>query len=105
MGNASQYDCGGNLFWIDFAFSAVPTFVSQHAIEVLRLDYFSEPCAWPAELPVVVAVQPAWKAKDIQKHFGSLHRVSPEEIDAAFIKAVAEEIRAGAAEDTLKPLD
>ena len=91
---SKSYIAAGNLFWLDFSWSPMSIFINRQSVETLQRDSFREPAPWPAELTVVVAVDPSiHDGEELRKGFGKLKRVSPEEVDYAVIKAIADAIR------------
>ena len=69
--------------------------INQKSVEIMRDDFFKEPTAWPAEHPLRVAVPSDISAVKLKRLQGSMQRYSPEEVDHAFIAAVARDIRRG----------
>ncbi len=87
-GSKSTYVCGINLAWIDFVWTATPCIpVRLGAVKQLVQTIFAKPA--PLETIHVAVLSPAYKPLE---HKGALKRVSPEEITAAFIMAVARDI-------------
>ena len=84
------YTCAINLAWVDFQWSAtagVP--VRMEALRRLRDTAFNFPC--PAPQVHVAVPQEAEYQPDMHK--GGLKQVSPEEITAAYIWAIARDIQ------------
>jgi len=82
-----SYTAGINLFWIDPLFSATPAVPARiRAIEHLRMTVFRQ----PATVDVHIAV-PGPKYNPLQ-YKGALRRVSPEELTAAVLMAIARAI-------------
>ena len=95
---SKMYTCGVNLFWINFLWSPTPGVPLRcSAIETLSNSKFAEPC-------ILESVHVAVLDKDFDPlvHKGSLQRVSPEEITAAMILAIARDIQADAPDHILK---
>ena len=83
------YTCAINLAWVDFQWSATPGVpVRMAALERLRDTAFKSPCPAPQ---VHVAV-PKEAEYEPDMHKGGLKQVSPEEITAAYIMAIARDI-------------
>ena len=83
------YTCAINLAWVDFQWSATPGVpVRMEALRRLRDMAFNIPCPAPQ---VHVAVPRDFQYQpDMRK--GALKQVSPEEITAAYIMAIARDI-------------
>ena len=103
MTHAAEYQCAGNIFWIDFFWSPQPTVaLNQKTIDVMKDDFFRTPTAWPAEHPIRIAIPSGCTASKLKKLHGSMQRYSPEEVEHGFLAAVARDIRAGEPEATLQ---
>ena len=97
MANSKRYMCGCNLFWAsmeDPVTANVP--LNPKQIQQLEEHYFQK----PAPMPLVVKI--AVGSEDPLKNKGMLFRISPVEIIAAMLSAVANAIRAGASDDLLQ---
>ena len=92
------YVCGINFAWVNALFSAAPGVpVRMPAVKQVRDNVFREPCA-------LEHFHVAIPSKDyaVAAHKGGLMRVSPEEIAAAFILAVARDIQKQKPDDLLQ---
>lgn len=97
MANSKRYICGCNLFWAsmdDPVTANVP--LNPKQIQQLEAHYFQT----PAPMPLVVKIAVV-NGEDPLKKKGMLFRISPVEIIAAMVSAVANAIRAGASVDLL----
>ena len=84
------YTCAINLAWVDFQWSATPGVpVRIEALRRLRDTAFNIPCPAPQ---VHVAVPRDFQNYHPYMHKGALKQVSPEEITAAYILAIARDI-------------
>ena len=92
------YVCGINFAWVNALFSATPGVpVRMSAVKQVRDNVFREPCALEHFHVGVPSNDYA-----VAAHKGGLMRVSPEEIAAAFILAVARDIKKHEPEDLLQ---
>ena len=101
MRTAKAYDASCNLFWLNLMWSPCPGVpINRSAVDMLRRVYFSKPARFP--LPVVVAVAGGgMTADEFNKAKGNLRRVSPDEIEHAFLLAVADAVIRGDPEEEL----
>ena len=84
-----RYTCAINLAWVDFQWSATPGVpVRMGALERLRDTAFKSPCPAP-QVHVAVPKEAEYQP---DMHKGALKQVSPEEITAAYIMAIARDI-------------
>jgi hypothetical protein len=89
MAEVGRYQCGINMFWLDFAYTAMPGVpVRQRAIDELREQYFQFPNGFPKTL--VIAVDSS--EFNPLNHKGSLQRVSPGEMVYAMLDAIRRDI-------------
>ena len=90
-GAACKYQCGINIFWLDFSYSAMPGVpLRQRSIDELRDQYFAGPSGFPKTIVIAVdSVQ-----FNPLEHKGSLQRVSPGEIVYALLDAIRRDIDA-----------
>ena len=87
------YTCAINLAWVDFLWSATPGVpVRMAALERLRDTAFKSPCPAP-QVHVAVPKEAEYQP---DMHKGGLKQVSPEEITAAYIMAIARDINQAA---------
>ena len=89
------YKAAGNIFWLNMrrmTNASVPVYKSN--IKKLMTAFFSSPDCYPYD--VHVALDAKAKGDDILRNRGSLHRLSCEEVEMAYIMKVAERIRDGA---------
>lgn len=103
MSTAKAYDASCNLFWLNLQWSPCPSVpINRSAVDMLRRVYFTKPSRFPT--PIVVAV-PAGGMTALEFHStkGNLRRVSPEEIEHAFLLAVADAVIRGDSEEELLP--
>ena len=99
MQTAGTYDAAGNLFWINFKWSAAPKVpINRDSVKRLQSKIFKD---GPAlfDRPTVIAV-----AEDISVSKGNLRRVSPEEPEHAYLFALKDAITNGESEDVLLQL-
>ena len=103
MSTAKVYDASCNLFWLNLQWSPCPSVpVNRSAVEMLRRVHFSKPSRFP--IPVVVAVPAGGMTVDeFDRAKGNLRRVSPEEIEHAFLMAIADAVIRGESEEELLP--
>jgi len=98
MQEDATYICGINLAWINFHWSATPGVpVRMSAVTRLRDTVFATPTA----LQQVHVAVPADHAYEPHRHKGALKQVSPDEVTAAFIMAIARDIEKQEADDVL----
>jgi hypothetical protein len=89
MQGAGMYEASCNLFWCNALFSATPGVpILELGITRLMEHHFCEPSPFP--FPLIIAVESV--SHQPWNHKGGLHRASPEEIDHAFLLAVARDI-------------
>lgn len=105
LSSAGRYEAAGNIWWLSPYYSPTPGVpLSRPAIESLRKYFFgrsgsAERFIFP--FPLTVAAEQGVNPLESR---GSLKRVSPEEIVAAFFLQVADEIRnAAPIEDLQRP--
>ena len=85
----ARFTCAINLAWLDFQWSATPGVpVRMAAVMRLRDTAFKSPC--PA--PVVHVAVPRDPTYQPHMHKGALKQVSPEEITAAYLLAIARDV-------------
>lgn len=90
MSSAGRYQCGINIMWLDFLYTAMPGIpLQQRAIDECQHMYFREPA--PCR-QVSIAVE----SDDFSplQHQGALQKVSPGEPIFAFLQAVRDDIDA-----------
>ena len=103
IAGAGRYQCGINIMWTNFLYSAMPGIpVQQRAIDECQQMYYSEPA--PCPRPICIAVEsPSFNPL---QHQGALQKVSPGEPIYAFLQAVRSDIdalnQAEAVDDKLK---
>ena len=99
MAGNSEYTAGINIFWHDWKYTATPGVpLRSTAIDTLMEHYFQTPARFPGILVISVlsdCCQPL-------QHKGALQSVSPDEIRAAFLFAIARDIAAGATRPVLQ---
>ena len=89
IASAGKYTAGGNLFWIDFRWSATPGVpVRSEAVKRMAAQHFHTPIEYPGMLHVAVTTD-----YEPLNHRGSWHSVSPEEMAHAMLFAVADAVR------------
>lgn len=97
MKHTGRYNAVGNLFWVNFTWrSSKHVWTNLKSVRELQATHFAK---GPAPLPwkVVVAVSSkGMTAAALEKEYGNLKRVSPEEAEAALLLAVAQRIKDGA---------
>ena len=95
---SASYTCGVNLFWINLLWSPTPGVPLRcSAIESMSATRFAKPC-------IMDVLHVAVPDKDYNplEHKGALLRVSPEEITAAVLLAIARDIEDGVPDAVLK---
>ena len=100
MGNAGEYKCGCNLFWLDFDEVDGPgrdVPLSMKQINGLMTHYFQSPRAFPKD--VVVDARPETLPSSIKN---KLVRVSPPEIIHALVMAIYRDFQDGVADDVMQ---
>ena len=94
---SGTYTAGGNLFWVDFRWSAntgVP--LRLQAVHKLASTLFATPTPYPGAMHIAVT-----RACVPLNHRGAWYSVSPEELAHAKIFAVADAVRTEAANTDL----
>ena len=98
MSTVGSYICAGNLLWArtaDPLTAGVP--LNPKQIQVLVDRYFTQPSAMPLAVKIAVS-----RNEDPMTKKGSLYRISPIEMLAAMLDAVASAIRASAGDAILQ---
>ncbi len=91
------YVCGGNLAWINFSRPATPFIpVRMRAVKELANTIFAK----PRPIESVTIALPSRDYKPLE-HRGGLHRLSPDEITAAYIFAIKRDIDNQKSEEVL----
>ena len=100
MNNTGLYEAACNLFWLDLKYppcSKVP--IRPKAVMEMRDQYFKEPTRhYPWTVQIALDDIP----DDFSKSFGSLKRVSPQEMEDALFLRIEEAIDAGADEKEME---
>ena len=100
MNNTGLYEAACNLFWLDLRYSPcskVP--IRPKAVMEMRDQYFKEPTRhYPWTVQIALDDIP----DDFSKPFGSLKRVSPQEMEDALFLRIEEAIDAGADEKEME---
>ncbi|CAE7707229.1 unnamed protein product [Symbiodinium sp. CCMP2592] len=103
MKACGTYQGAGNLFWINFKWRPCShVFTNMKAVEeVCKFNFSKGPAPFPWRI-VVALPSSKLTAATLQKQFGALKRVSPEEQEAALLMAITRRIEAGATDEELK---
>ena len=103
MTSAGQYEAAGNWFWIDHAWvcaGKVP--VNRASVGEMQRRYFADPSSYPFTIVVAVASAEVASA-ELERLWGALKRVSPEEMDYALLFAIRDAILEKQPESVLRP--
>ena len=93
MKHSATYKAAPNFFRHNMAFTSTPSIpYRQRSITGLKEFYFNKgPAPYPVTLSVAVGI-----GKDPTIDFEDVKRISPEELEFAFVEAIYEAITAGA---------
>jgi hypothetical protein len=98
LGDAGEYNCTGNFWWVDPLFSVSPNVpINADSVKQLANQWFG---AGPARLPGQLSIGLTIGA-DLSTTKGDWERVSPEEVGHAFLWAISSRIKEGAPEAEL----
>ena len=91
MTRRSAYKCSQNFFRHDLLFTATPSVpYRQSGIRQLKMHYFRNgPAPFPMDLEVAIG-----KGKDPCKDNCDVKRISPEEVEFAFVDAIHDDVKA-----------